>query len=36
MISKTVFNSHWADKQLNSQWAEWIEDVPNNPYVARC
>ena len=36
MNLKTVFNPDWANKQLNLEWAEWIEDVPNYPYVARC
>ena len=36
MNSKTVFNPDWTDEQLNLLWAEWIEDVPNNLYVASC
>ena len=36
MSLKTVFNSDWAHKQLNPQWAEWTENVPNSSYVSRC
>ena len=21
--------------QTNPEWAEWIKDIPNNPYIAR-
>ena len=36
MNSKCAFNLDLADKQLNLEWADLIEDIPNNPYVARC
>ena len=36
MSLKTVFNSDWAHKQLNPQWAERTENVPNCSYVSRC
>lgn len=35
-FSKSVFNADWANKSINPDFAEWVREVPQNPFSAYC
>lgn len=36
MAKRTLFNYDWCDKELNPDWAKWLEPNPKSIYSAKC